>query len=154
MRHLLALALLSLPAAALAEGPTIAEAAAISRAIEPALVERARNLFAETLRDSGVEVIGAGQKGTLRAAFVASLTLAEERGEIVLTGQVSRFHLDKWSARAEARAKEPTAEALDAAVQEGAGQLILAVRTAPPRDASRPATRPPARRLQTADRGG
>ena len=140
-------AVLALPAAAGAESLAIAEAAAISPGIEKAEVAKVRALFEEALRETGIEVAGSGKRG---AEFVASLSLAKADGELVLTAQVSRLELDLWAARAEARVQGATPESLAAAVQDLAGQLTLAMRTAPSRSAAQPAARPPALKLREA----
>lgn len=144
---LLLAALLAAPAAAGAQSLAIAEASAITRGIEQAEVARVRGLFEEALRQSGIEVAPAGKKGAA-AEYVTSLSLAKEGTDLVLTAQVSRLRLDAWAARAQARVQEVTPEAIAAAVQDLAGQIHLAVKTAPPRSAATPETRPPARKLR------
>jgi len=134
-------ALLAAPVAAGAEGVAIAAAAAISPGIDDAQVANVRAQFEEALRQTGIDV------GTRGAEFVASLSLGRAGDELVLTAQVSRLRLDSWAARAEARVQQDTPEALAAAVQDLAGQIILAVRTAPARSSAQPTTRPPARKL-------
>lgn len=146
MRTFVAIALLALPAAAGAERPIIAEAAAVDRTIDDAALTRARELFASTLRETGVDVMTAGQRRM--SEFVASLTLEQAEEGLVLTAQISRFHLDRWSARAQTRVTSTETAALEAAVQDLAQQIALAVRTAPARDESRPDERPPARKVQ------
>src|SRR5690606_10746949 len=103
MRSLLLVAILAVPALSLAEGGAIAEAAAITPGVDPGQVAKARKLFQDALRETGIEVLGAGGKGSRAAEFVASLSLAEVDREVVLTGQITRFRLDKWAVKAEVK---------------------------------------------------
>lgn len=139
-------ALLAAPALAGAQSLAIAEASAITRGIEKSDVAKVRGLFEEALRQSGIEVAAPGKKGAA-AEYVTSLTLAKDGTELVLTAQVSRLRLDLWAARAEARVQEASAEAIAAAVQDLAGQIHLAMKTAPARNAASPESRPAARKL-------
>ncbi len=143
----LALALLAAPAVGGAESLAVTEAAAISPGIEKSDVAKVRALFEQALRETGIEVAGRGTKGR-NAEFVASLTLAKEGTDVILTAQVSRLRIDLWAARSEVRVQEATEAAVAAAVQDLAGQVTLAVQTAPARNTTQPSARPPARKLE------
>lgn len=141
-----ALALLvALPAGAAAERLVVAEASALDEAIERATIEKVRDLFERALAETGVEILPTTKGRT--PEIVASLTLDRVDGALVITAQVSRWKLDRWSARSEVRVGDSSDEALEAASGELARQIALAIQTAPPRDETRPDERPPVRKL-------
>lgn len=114
-------------------------AATVSEGVETAEVEALRRSFEDALRQTGGDIVANGsQRAFLSAEFVASLSVAKAGTEWLLAARVSRVRLDRWAARAEVLVKEADEAALAAALADLAGQISLAVRTAPPRMEAKP----------------
>lgn len=145
---LVAAALVSLPVFAAAETFAVAEVGATSEAIEATTLASLRTGYEGALRGTGMEVAPKGdRKAFATAEFVTSLTAEKVGGELVLTAQVSRMRVDRWAARAEVRVTSTEPAAMDEALSNLAGQISLAVRTAPPRAGGNPEARPHGPRL-------
>ncbi len=142
----------ALPALA-GETIAVADAEAYHRGVSKEELKRFRDLYTESLRKAGANVVKAyGRKADLRGVeFVTSLSVGRTESGYVLTGQVSRIRLDRWAARSETKSAATDATELMGAIDSVAAGVVAAVNNAPPRSTSQPPRKP--RETRTRDGG-